>query len=172
MKRSADVVIESGKIARRLFIATLLLSASMACAETQREAPARVPSIVRILLWVDDHPNWNSDESDYLVLGGWKIQTCTTTEDAIKQLRLGTHPSLIISDMTREEAGVKNALAGLELIKAVRKLRPDLPILVYTSPQESETISQCVTALGGQGTAGYPVDLFEMIADLFPPPPE
>jgi hypothetical protein len=72
--------------------------------------------------------------------------------------------SVIISDMARQEDGDHRARAGLELIRAMRRISVNVPVLIYTSTRSADRTRADVVAAGGAGTTGSAVELFELFS--------
>jgi CheY-like chemotaxis protein len=72
-----------------------------------------------------------------------KILLCSTYEEAwayykrYKKFLLG-----IISDVDFPRQGVQDPRAGIDLVKAVRKEKPDLPILLFSNVQENQQLAE------------------------------
>ncbi len=72
-----------------------------------------------------------------------KILLCSTYEEAweyykrYKKFLLG-----IISDVDFPRQGVQDPRAGIDLVKAVRKEKPDLPILLFSNVQENQQLAK------------------------------
>ncbi|HEX6444637.1 MAG TPA: response regulator [Streptosporangiales bacterium] len=82
------------------------------------------------VLWVDDEPKNNALEIERLERSGVGVKTVKSTEEAM--LALSHHRfTLIISDMTRQEAGRLVADAGVQLIRHVRADDAETPIVIY-----------------------------------------
>ena len=85
----------------------------------------------RVLI-VDDHPMTRSGLA-YLINHQPDMATCCEAQNAAEALEgvLRTKPDLVLTDFALPD---KN---GLELIKDIRAVRPDLPILVISMHEES-----------------------------------
>jgi CheY-like chemotaxis protein len=102
-------------------------AAKAAAAVTRSSARELLP-----VLWVDDHPENNIEERQALQALGINIYAATSTEQALTLLN-NTHYGVLITDLGREEGGISNEDAGLDLIKAVRATDRSTPIAVYAS---------------------------------------
>jgi CheY-like chemotaxis protein len=85
------------------------------------------------ILWVDDHPENNVFEVEALRRKDVRVLQAKTTEEGLRALDAHPEIAALITDMGRVEDGRPKLEAGVELIKAVRERRPELPILVYAS---------------------------------------
>ena len=99
----------------------------------------------RVLI-VDDHPMTRTGLA-YLVNHQPDMTTCYEAQNAAEALEgvLSTTPDLVLTDFTLPD---KN---GLELIKDIRAVRPDLPILVISMHEESLYAERALRA----GARGY-----------------
>jgi DNA-binding NarL/FixJ family response regulator len=99
----------------------------------------------RVLI-VDDHPMTRSGLA-YLINHQPDMTTCCEAQNAAEALEgvLDTRPDLVLTDFTLPD---KN---GLELIKDIRAVRPDLPILVISMHEESLYAERVLRA----GARGY-----------------
>jgi CheY-like chemotaxis protein len=82
------------------------------------------------VLWVDDYPANNAFLIQQFEQEGIRIRKEISTRSAIAALgqeRFGA----IISDLGRQEDGVENKMAGLDLGHAVRSAGDDTPILIF-----------------------------------------
>lgn len=87
---------------------------------------------VRSILWVDDNPRNNSFLIEDLNTRDIQVVTSLSTSDALAKLSQRPYDR-IISDMGRKEASGYNQMAGIDLIKEVRKTDKKVPILIYCS---------------------------------------
>ena len=99
----------------------------------------------RVLI-VDDHPMTRTGLA-YLINHQPDMATCYEAQNAAEALEgvLSTTPDLVLTDFTLPD---KN---GLELIKDIRAVRPDLPILVISMHEESLYAERVLRA----GARGY-----------------
>lgn len=102
-------------------------------------------SKTRVLI-VDDHPITRSGLA-YLINYQPDMATCCEAQNAAEALEgvLRTKPDLVLTDFTLPD---KN---GLELIRDIRAVRPDLPILVISMHEESLYAERVLRA----GARGY-----------------
>ena len=100
---------------------------------------------IRVLI-VDDHPITRSGLA-YLINHQPDMATCCEAQNAAQALEgvLQTKPDLVLTDFSLPD---KN---GLELIKDIRSVRPDLPILVISMHEESLYAERVLRA----GARGY-----------------
>lgn len=130
---------------------------------------------VNKILWVDDTPENNAVLISKLKTDNIEVVQALSTAEAMKiykRNRMGY--DLIVSDMGRKEEGKYNAMAGLDLIMAVRKYEDDLkldpkedsPILIYTTPNNSKEYRNQIKEAGGDGVTSSPTKLLVMIYEF------
>lgn len=90
-------------------------------------------SDVRSILWVDDHPEYNSTLIAGLKRRGITVETCTSSDDALARYKIGSFDR-VISDMGRTEGGSYNETAGLEFVARLREVDRDVPVIIYCAP--------------------------------------
>jgi CheY-like chemotaxis protein len=87
------------------------------------------------ILWVDDRPSNNRNESRMLRSFGASITVaCTTDEacDAIKAANVEARPfDLVLSDISRDLPPPLNARGGLDMLTTFRADRITLPVIFY-----------------------------------------
>jgi CheY-like chemotaxis protein len=102
------------------------------------------------ILWVDDHPSNNRNESRmFRSFGGLVTFACTTREaiDALRAAHDQARPfHVIISDMLRDVPPPENPEAGLDMLAALKAAGVNVPVIFYVG----------VTRLG----AGTPLGAF------------
>lgn len=84
------------------------------------------------VLWVDDQPRNNGLVIERLSRGGVEVDLALSTRDGLGKVARSDY-RLVLSDVGREEDGGYNADAGLELIQAVKRDRPDVPVALFTT---------------------------------------
>lgn len=113
------------------------------------------------VLWVDDHPGNNAEEKRHLERSRIAVYQVTTTEEALALLAMYEYRA-VISDMNRQG----RPLAGLELVRAMRRAGDATPFFVY-SFVPSQAQQRFVAEAGGQGAAVTPEELYAAILPLF-----
>ncbi|TKB56544.1 winged helix-turn-helix domain-containing protein [Ferrimonas aestuarii] len=127
-------------------------------------APEELPNPLARILWVDDHPENNLNETKFLNSQQVAIFTVTSTEEALQLLTIYRY-DVVISDMGRNG----DWLAGLKLVKALREKGDRTPFLIYTF-KPSEAQIKMVHEQGAQGVTGDPFSLYQMLAEHIPLP--
>lgn len=107
--------------------------------------PGKNSKETRVLI-VDDHPITRSGLA-YLINHQPDMTTCCEAQNAAQALEgvIRTKPDLVLTDFTLPD---KN---GLELIKDIKAIRPQLPILVISMHEESLYAERALRA----GVRGY-----------------
>lgn len=108
-----------------------VISAEVAAALDPRESWSGVKG--RVVLWVDDRPQNNTNEADALRAAGMVVVNVTNTDDAIRQLK-DSRFSVVISDMTR---GLDRE-AGYELLDKMKEEGLKVPVIIYAGPAGEE----------------------------------
>lgn len=80
------------------------------------------------VLWVDDRPEGNRDETSALHELGLGVVTAVSNAQAVELFRTHRY-ALIICDIHRQDP--EPSTAGLELPAALRRIRADLPPFIY-----------------------------------------
>jgi CheY-like chemotaxis protein len=86
----------------------------------------------RALLWVDDNPKNNSYLVEVFTRQGLRIDTVSSTAEALDRLAHSRY-AMVISDMGRTEAGQDRPTAGLELLRALKARASEIPLVFYCS---------------------------------------
>lgn len=97
------------------------------------------------LLWVDDYPSNNAFLIEHFREKGIEVVISLSTRDALNRLKNEKFPA-IITDLGREEDGVNNPYAGLDLIRAVRSQNDTTPILVFAGRRGMENQEKLLDA--------------------------
>lgn len=103
----------------------------------------------RILL-ADDDPDSLEGMRSLLVAWGYEVETAEDGRAALEKVGV-VHPSVVITDV------VMPSMSGLELLEAVRRDEPDIPVIVLTAHGSSETRHRAVTT-GAFAYLPKPVD--------------
>jgi CheY-like chemotaxis protein len=134
------------------------------------EASTPVVPALRRILWVDDQPSKNAYELAALRDREIDIVEATTTEEALSHLLNDrVRCDVIVTDMHRVENGQQRPIAGIELLKAMRKAQVDIPTVVYTSIRSVSLYASQVRDLGALGATATATELFELLGFNFGP---
>lgn len=115
------------------------------------------------VLWVDDHPENNRSERDFLLAHKVAVYDVTSSADALKLLAMYKYDA-VISDMGRNG----EPLAGIELVRTMRARGDVTPFYLYTI-LPSKAQRDLLAESGGQGVAVTPEGLYAFILpDLAP----
>ena len=87
-------------------------------------APMRVHALTVLL--VDDEDLVRAGTADMLMEAGYGVELATSGFQALQMLRGGFNPDAIVTDYAMP------GMTGVELAREVRKLAPDLPVLLIT----------------------------------------
>lgn len=112
------------------------------------------------ILWVDDHPENNQAERQFLEQKKIGVYTTKTSSDALTLLSLYSYDA-IITDMGRGS----DPLAGLKLMQAIRDRGINTPIYLYTI-MPSEALRQKAQEHGAQDIAVEAEDLYQHLMPL------
>ena len=103
------------------------------------------------VLLVDDEPDFLEAMAARMLVRGLEVTTTTSTIDALGMVEIG-HFDVIVMDLMMPE------MAGLEALKALKDLKPELQIILLTGYATRE-IETAALKLGA-------VDLIEKPADI------
>jgi two-component system response regulator GlrR len=104
----------------------------------------------RRILLADDDPDSLEGMRSLLVAWGYEVETAEDGRAALDKLGV-VHPSVVITDV------VMPAMSGLELLEAVRRDEPDIPVIVLTAHASSDTRRRAV-AHGAFAYLPKPID--------------
>ena len=112
------------------------------------------------VLWVDDHPENNSEERRFLERSKIAVYQVATGEEALALLAMYEYRA-VISDMNRHD----RPLAGLELVREMRRRNDATPFVLYTVVP-SDAQRSLLAQAGGQQAAVTPEELYAAILPL------
>jgi two-component system, NtrC family, response regulator AtoC len=101
-------------------------------------AVSREPAVLRLL--------WSIEESD-----SWRLETAASGWDAMEQVQSGAAPHLLLLDIPRGDTD------SLHLLRWLRRLRPDLPVVVLCYPDDAARGKEA-TRLGAEEILVRPFD--------------
>lgn len=117
---------------------------------------------VNSILWADDRPKNNSYEIAQLEELGINVEIALSTSEAMAMFERNRYER-IITDMGRQEGGRYNATAGIELVKEIRKIDPEIPIIIYSSQRGVERHRTTALAEGATDITASTTALFETL---------
>lgn len=138
-----------------------LLSGGTHPSEGRRLIKGEPADAIGRVLWVDDHPENNADERRFLERRKVAVYQVMTSEDALELLAMYKY-NAVISDMNRED----QPLAGLYLVKAMRRRKDRTPFFLYTVVPSAAQRALVIEA-GGQGTTVTSNELYAAVLPLF-----
>jgi len=103
------------------------------------------------LVVIDDDKSFRSYLTTLLEAIGHRVTCFASGEEAVEALEKGLAPSMIILDIIME------GLSGMEVLKKVRQIREDLPIIMLTGVDQTQTIVEAMRF----GASDYLVKPFE-----------
>ena len=115
----------------------------------------------RRILWVDDFPSNNAFILKNLENRKFDVEISLGTNDALEKFVALDH-NMIITDLGRMESGVNNKLAGLELVKRVRIMNVNVPVLVFAGHRGVEMKSELLEA-GATAVTSSGIDVMKFI---------
>jgi two-component system, NtrC family, response regulator AtoC len=99
---------------------------------------SREPAVFRLL--------WSLEESD-----SWQLETAASGWDAMERVQSGAVPDLLLLDISRGDTD------SLHLLRWLRRLRPDLPVVVLCHPDDAARGKEA-TRLGAEEIVIRPFD--------------
>lgn len=118
------------------------------------------------ILWVDDKPQGNALEIGQLKSLGFEIHLAESTADGMRMIEEADPPyDLVLSDIGRTEDGTYQRMAGLELLRQIRSVREELPVLFYTTHRTAQLrpIRDAVDADRNAYATGSTTEVFSLI---------
>ena len=103
------------------------------------------------LVVIDDDKSFRSYLTTLLEAIGHRVTCFASGEEAVEALEKGLAPSMIILDIIME------GLGGIEVLKKVRRIQEDLPIIMLTGVDQTQTIVEAMRF----GASDYLVKPFE-----------
>jgi len=115
------------------------------------------------ILWVDDHPENNTEELAYLRKQNIAVYQAVSSEDALTLLAMYQY-KVILTDMGRQG----DALAGLRLTQQVRQNGISTPIIIYTI-MPSAAQKQIALEHGANAVAVDRTTLYQLLNNIIRP---
>ena len=119
------------------------------------------PDAIGRVLWVDDHPENNTEEARFLERRKIAVYRAKTSDEALAMLAMYEYRA-VISDMNRDD----KPLAGLDLVKEMRRRKDATPFFLYTVVPSVAQQSLLAEA-GGQRATVAPEELYAAVLPLF-----
>jgi DNA-binding NtrC family response regulator len=117
----------------------------------------RIPETHKLLLFINDQPTMEQSTYQWLYTRGVAIVRARSTAKAMELLGRA-HYDAVITNLRRVEHGCKNNHAGIELTQQIRRLKPHLPIVIYTLNIDLPT-RQVAMLSGATLLTGNPLEL-------------
>jgi len=105
----------------------------------------------RSILVVDDDRSVRSYLSDFLTSCGYIVECLESGDQAVARITAGNVPSLLIVDV------VMPGISGIEVLEAVKKVQPSLPVIVLSAIGQIKTVVDAMK----MGAADFLVKPFE-----------
>lgn len=140
----------------------LIISLGLFAGQSQERLIRGEPAdAVGRVLWVDDNPDNNAAERQYLERRKIAVYQVKTSDEALALLAMYKY-NVVVSDMNRHG----KPLDGLTLVREMRRRNDGTPFYLYTYVP-SKAQHKLVTDAGGQGAAVKPEELYAAILPLF-----
>jgi CheY-like chemotaxis protein len=102
------------------------------------------------ILVVEDSPETQRYLRILLQLDGYQVETASTGEEALQQLRDGSAASVVLLDVQMP------GIDGLETLRILRDLRPELRVIMCSGVDNPDTIREAIL-LGAQAYLVKPI---------------
>jgi CheY-like chemotaxis protein len=127
------------------------------------EVPPAPPGAQKIL-WVDDRPNANVYERARVMDAGYRLFQADATPAALRLLASDGPFEVIISDMSRVEAGGKyKTTAGLDLVKALRASGDQTRVVFYSSSKSLTPVMAELRQIPNVASTTSPTELMYLL---------
>jgi len=132
-------------------------------AEPESSKPSRLGNRI---LWVDDKPETIALSIAQLRSIGLEVELASSTAEAMRKVEEANPPyDLVLSDIGRYEDGKSVPKAGLVLLKQIRSLHGDLPVLFFSTARTIglRPIREAIDADKNVYGTGSTTELFDLI---------
>ena len=129
--------------------------------------PVPPKKIYKKILWVDDCPEGNKAVMNYYEKDGIHFETALTTRQGVNLFKENLY-DLVITDMARWNEND----AGVKLIKELKHLNCQVPIIVFSSRLSIQKHIDEITKLGIFKVTNRALDVIAFIADIYGLPNE
>ncbi|WP_267382916.1 MULTISPECIES: PAS domain-containing protein, partial [unclassified Sphingomonas] len=99
------------------------------------QLPATLGKASGVVLLVDDEEVVRASTADMLEELGYEVSLAESGEEALKQVGEGLRPGLLVTDH------LMPGMTGVDLIRALRETKPNLPVLIVSGYAETEGIA-------------------------------
>jgi CheY-like chemotaxis protein len=154
-----------GKAADEASFPANATGAESAPVQTKRSPDALPKDEEFTILWVDDTPSNNAFLVEQFQKDGIDVKLARSTDEGITDFGSGDCFSMIVTDLGRREGGRMNWFAGLDLIKKVREISRDVPILVFASPRAAKYRDRLLEA-GASAVSHSAVEVQSFVASV------
>lgn len=114
------------------------------------------------VLWVDDHPENSALVVEQLQDNGVRVDIARTTNEALDRLSHRQY-RLIISDMARMEGASYDPSAGVALIRELRDIGVETPVVIYCSQPSRLRSGSAAREAGAIAVTDSSLLLFEQL---------
>ena len=83
------------------------------------------------ILWTDDEVEGLKPHIFFLEEKGYEIDTCSNGNDTVDLVRQNSYDLLFLDENMP-------GLSGIETLRLIREVRPDLPVVMITKSEEEE----------------------------------
>lgn len=120
----------------------------------------------RILLYVNDQPGVDRPLWDWFCARGVAVLRAQTTSRGLDLLGKA-RVDVVLSDLAREEDGVMNKKAGMDLSRAIRQGGSPVPICIYTNHKDPAVL-QLARDAGASYVTESTADLLRWLEQVGP----
>ncbi|MCI2416227.1 response regulator [Saccharopolyspora sp. K220] len=121
---------------------------------------APVGSEPSAVLWVAEKPEAHAILAEQLRDNGVRVAMVSTTDEALAELSQRPY-RLIVEDMGRKENGRWRPDAGLALLRELRDLGVDTPVIVFSSQRAQQQYGEQARQSGAVGTTSSAYEMFQ-----------
>jgi DNA-binding response OmpR family regulator len=115
------------------------------------------------VLLVDDNPSQLSLRETILRQAGFHLSAATTAESALATLRVfGDQVGVVVTDH------IMPGCSGVELVRQIRAIKPDLPVIVLSGLPEAESEYRGLDVIFRRKPLPPP-ELIELVRSSLPP---
>lgn len=119
---------------------------------------------IKSLLWVDDYPSNNGFLIEKFKSQGINVVISLTTLDGLEKLKTQSFDA-VISDLGREEGGVNNDFAGLDLLNKMYIEKLNIPTLIFAGHRGLAFKQELINA-GAYDVTSSGVDVIKFVENF------